>query len=245
MSSQTVAEPRTADQPPMAASAVRVRLYGLRGAPPSYSAELMLRHKGIEYQRKNLFPGFHKRALPRRGFPGNTAPAAEINGRPVQTNRAIARALEKLVPAPPLFPLDAGLREAVNQAEQFVDEVFQHAVRRIVLFSLTQDPDSVEAHPKLGRLQVPRNRWLRARVMPQAFAGYGISEEVVAEHLASLPDWLDELDGYLASGALNGPRLNAADYQTAPLVAAIMGVRGHGDEVKGRPVGALADRVMG
>src|SRR5882724_7714161 len=126
-----------------AASAIDAKLYGVRGSAPSFSAELMLLHKGIQYRRVNLIPARHRKRLPAKGFPGGTVPALVLNGERVQTNRAIARALDELVPDPPLFPADPAIRADVEEAERFGDEVLQPAVRRMVLWSMTQDPDSV------------------------------------------------------------------------------------------------------
>ena len=223
---------------------MEAKLYGLRGAPPSFSAELMLRHKGIDYRRVNMIPGRHRKTLRRKGFTGDTAPALVLDGRRVQTNRAIARALDDVVADAPLFPASPAARSAVEEAERFVDEVLQHATRRMALWSLTRDPRSVTPHPALGRLLVPRNRWLRARVMPGVFRHYGVTDEVVRDHFATLPSWLDRLDGYIGAGVLDGAELTAADFEAGPLVAALMGIEGHGEGIAQRPVASLVIRVM-
>jgi glutathione S-transferase len=234
------AEPSAGTQ----ATAVRAKLYGLPGAAPSFSAELMLLHKGVTYRRVNLIPGLHSRTLPARRFPGGTAPAARLNGQRVQTNRAIARALDELVPDPALFPSDPAERADVEEAERFCDEVLQHAVRRMILWSLTRDPDSVTPHPALGPLAVPRNKWLRARLMPRVFKTYGITDAVVRKDFEALPMMFDKLDGYAADGVLDGRRLTAADMQVAPLIAAVSGIEDLGAEIAWRRVAAMTNRVM-
>ena len=226
------------------AIAVKAKLYGLRGAAPSFSAELMLLHKGVRYRRVNLTPGLHSRMLPARGFSGRTAPAALLNGDRVQTNRAIARALDELVPDPPFFPSDPLARADVEEAERFCDEVLQHAVRRMILWSLTRDPDSVRPHPALGPLSVPRNAWLRGRLMPRVFETYQITDAIVGEDFKALPVMLDKLDGYVADGVLDCRRLTAADLQIAPLIAALSGIEDLGAEIAWRRIAALASRVM-
>jgi glutathione S-transferase len=222
----------------------KAKLYGVRGSAPTFCTELMLRHKEIPYRRVNLIPGRHRRSLPAKGFPGRTVPALTLNGNRLQTNRAIARGLDQLIPDPPLFPADRVARAEVEQAERFIDEVLQQATRRMILWSLTQDPDSVKPHPANGRLLVPRNAWLRARLMPKAFDQYGITAEVVREDFAALDARLDRVDAYIAGGVLNGPRLTAADFEVAPLIAALMGLEGRGAEIARRPAAALARRVM-
>jgi glutathione S-transferase len=207
----------------------------------------MLRHKGVAYRRVNLFPGRHRRGLARRGFVGRTVPAILLDGEHVQTNRAIARALDDLVPDRPLFPADPTERAAVEEAERFGDEVLQHATRRMTLWSLTQDRDSVSFHPEMGVLQVPRvprNKRLRKVLMSGTFRHYGITEAVVRRDLEALPRMLDRLDGYALGGVLNRPQLTAADYEIAPLVAMLLGHTARHAEIAGRPVAELANRVL-
>jgi glutathione S-transferase len=226
------------------ATAVKAKLYGLRGSAPSASAELMLLHKGIYFRRVNLMPVLHRRWLPARGFPGRTVPALIVNGRRVQTNRAIARALDELVPEPALFPPDPDLRVDVGEAERFGDEVLQPATRRMILWSWNRDPDSIRFHPTNGRLMVPRNAWLRRRVMPRAFDLWGITDEVAHADFEALPVMLDKIDGYVVDGVLNGGRLNAADFQIAPLIGVLIGIGDLGAEIGGRPSAALATRIL-
>jgi glutathione S-transferase len=204
----------------------------------------MLLHKGIQYRRVNLIPMQHRKRLPAKGFAGGTVPALVLNGHRVQTNRAIARALDEVVPEPPLFPQEPALRSAVEEAESFADEVLQPATRRMILWSMTRDPDSVRPHPANGRLLVPRSAWLRRRLMPRAFEAWGITDEVVQRDFGALPLMLDKLDGYVGEGVLDAPQLNAADFQVAPLIGALSGIGDLGDEVGRRPIAALAGRVL-
>jgi glutathione S-transferase len=241
MSSTALMEEKASSKP---ASAVTAKLYGLPGAAPSYSAELMLRHKGIPYRRVNLTPMLHRRTLARKGFPGITAPALELDGRPVQTNRAIARALDRLVPTPRLFPADLVARASVLEAERFADEVLQHATRRMMLWSLTRKPDSVTPNPALGPLAVPGNRFLRAALMPRVFRLYGVTDEVIRADFESLPGMLDRLDGYVIASVLNSTELNAADFEVAPLIAALFGLEDQRDEIANRPVAMLVHRLL-
>jgi hypothetical protein len=55
---------------------------------------------------------------------------------------------------------------------------------------------------------------------------------------------LDKLDGYVAEGFLAGPKLNAADFQIAPLIGALCGIGDLGAELGQRPVAALVARVL-
>lgn len=219
-------------------------LYGLQGSAPSFCGELMLRHKKIRYRRVDLTGGRHRWTLRAKGFPGGTVPALVLNDRLVQTNRAIARALDELVPNPPLFPADPALRARVEEAERFIDEVLQDAVRRTMIWSMFRDPDSVRAQPANGRVPVPRSSWRRGWVRPLAFGLYGITAAVHREDVETLPAMLDRIDRYVADGVLNGPELTAADLELAPVIAALMGIADNGPEIARRPVAALVNRVM-
>jgi glutathione S-transferase len=233
--------PGPADTAP---SGHQATLYGFQGAAPSFSAELMLRHKGIPYRRVNVIWFRARRSLPAKGFPGRTAPAVLLDGHPVQTNRAIARALDEVVPDPPLFPADPQERWHVEAAESFGDEVLQHATRRMFLWSSVRDLNSVTPHPAIGRMPFPRNRWLRERLMRRPFAHYGITETVVRRDFEALPGMLNLLDALMADGILGGSRLTAADLQIAPLIAALSGISTLRAEVQSRPVATLIDRVL-
>jgi glutathione S-transferase len=225
-------------------TAIPAKLYGLRGAAPSMAAQLMLEHKGVRYRRVNMVPGRHRKKLPRRGFPAGTAPALELDGRLVQPNRAIARALDAVVPEPPLFPGDPEARQAVEEAERFGDEVLQHATRRIMIWTLHADPHSAGAHPRLGRLlPAALPAWLQSRLLRKALAGYGVTA-AIADDLRALPDMLDRIDAFIAEGVLNGARLNAADFQIAPLICALMTLADHEPGIAQRPSAALASRVL-
>jgi glutathione S-transferase len=229
------------EAPPLSFEA---RLYGLPGSAPSYSAELMLRHKRIPYRRRNLIPGRHRKTLPAKGFPGGTVPAIVVQDQLIQTNRAIARGLDELVPDRPLFPAQARARAKVEDAEKFGDEVLQDAVRRMIIWSLSREPGSVRAHPRIGAIPIPRNRLLRGPFSRRAFKMYGINEEVVGRDFDALPAMLDKLDAYVEAGVLNGEQLTAADLEIAPLIGALLGVADLGAEVGRRPVAGLADRVL-
>jgi glutathione S-transferase len=240
MGATTAREP-AADTTP---SDHKATLYGFQGAAPSFSAELMLRHKGVRYRRVNVIWFRAGKSLPAKGFPGRTAPAVLLDGRPVQTNRAIARALDEVVPDPPLFPADREERWHVEAAESFGDEVLQHATRRMFLWSSVRDLSSVTPHPAIGRMPFPRIRWLREWLMRRPFAHYGITEPVVRSDFEALPGMLDRLDEFMADGVLGGPRLTAADLQIAPLIAALSGIAPLRPEVEPRPVATLIDRVL-
>jgi glutathione S-transferase len=219
-------------------------LFGVRGSAPTYATELMLRHKGVPYRRVDLLAGRHAKTLRRKGFRGVTVPAVRLGGQILQTNRAIARALDELIPDPTLFPSDPTERAEVEAAERLGDEQLQPATRRMLIWSINRDPSSVRAHPEIGRIPLPRNRVLRAPLARFANRYYRITDEVVREDFEALPGTLDTIDGYIGAGVLNSRELNAADFQIAPLIAALLGLSGLGAEFGKRPTAALVDRVL-
>jgi glutathione S-transferase len=220
------------------------KLLCLPGSAPSYTGELMLKRKQIPYRRIDLAPGWHRGLLAALGFPARTVPALVLNGRKVQTNRAIARALDELVPNPPMFPPDPELRAQVEEVERLADEVLQPLTRRIVIASLAHDPGSVRAHRAIGKLPIPRGAWLRARLMRPSLEYYGATEEQLRRDRLDLPPLLDRLDECIGSGLLGARELTAADLEAAPLVAALWGVKELERELSGRPIAALPPRVL-
>ena len=80
--------------------------------------------------------------------------------------------------------------------------------------------------------------------MRRPFEHYGITDPVVEKDFETVPVMLDKLDAYAADGLLNGPRLTAADFQIAPLIAALLSIADLGAEVGQHPVAELAGRVL-
>jgi glutathione S-transferase len=219
-------------------------LFGVTGSAPTYATELMLRHKGVPYRRADLLAGRHAKTLRRKGFPGVTVPALQLGGQILQTNRAIARGLDELFPDPTLFPNDPTERAKVEAAERLGDEQLQPATRRMLIWSINRDPSSVRTNPEIGRVPLPRSRVLRAPLARFAYRYYGITDDVVREDFEALPGTLDTIDGYIGAGVLNGRELNAADFQIAPLIAALLTLSGLRAEFGERPTEAFADRIL-
>lgn len=214
------------------------------GSHPCRAAMLMLEHKGLGC-RTVEFPGGLQTFLMRPlGFPGRTVPALKLGGVRVQTNRRIARFLDELVPDPPLLPRDR--REEIEAAERLADEVLQPLARRLVLAAGCRDLSSLDGGgetERMGPLLAHTTR-RRARIFRVARRFFGISDETEALDRAALPCVLDEVDAWMAIGVLNGPELNAADFQIAPslgLLASRLDLR---EEVEFRPSWQLAERLV-
>ena len=114
---------------------MQAKVYVIVGSHACRTATLMLEHKRIPYRVIELPTGAHPLLVRACGFPGNstpirtvdgtthrelalldrlgTVPALLLDGERVQTDRKIARHLERVCPDPPLFPV--GLRASADR----------------------------------------------------------------------------------------------------------------------------------
>jgi glutathione S-transferase len=226
---------------------VDARLYVIPGSHPSWTARLVLEHKGIDYKRVDLIPGPAKRtALKLKGFTGDTVPALMIDGRRVQGSREIVRELDRLQPEPALFPSDPELRSAVEQAESWGNSDFQSPVRRMIWNAFKRDSSPLESFAEGAKLGIPTGLAMKtaAPVIALAVRRNDATDENVARDLAALPGALQRIDDWIADGVLNGEELNAADFQIAPTLRLAMALDDVRPAIEGRPAGQLAVRVV-
>ena len=225
---------------------MQVRLYTIPGSHPGVSAQLMLRHKGIDFDRTDLIPVVSKGILKAQRFPGVTVPALKIDGRRVQGSREIARELERLRPEPPLFPADPELRTRVDEAERFGDEDLQHPVRQILWWALRRQPRAMLSFSEGAPLGIPVAVAARTTRPMAALAARlnQAGDEAVRADLAALPGMLQRIDDWIAEGVLGGEQPNAADFQIAPSVRLAMSLRDLRPAIEARPAGELALRVV-
>jgi glutathione S-transferase len=219
-------------------------LYTIPGSHACRATILMLEHKGLGWRDRVMAPGVQTMTMKLRGFPGRTVPALRIDGERVQTNREIARFLDRVRPEPPLVPAE---REAeVEEVEAFIDGMLQPLARRLALAAGRRDLALLANHADAGRLGVilAPSRWRRRLAIWGAHRYFGIHGRVESLDLAALPGVLDHVDSLVSAGTLNGAELNAADFQAAPCLALIgyrLDVR---DVVTSRPSWALVERLL-
>jgi glutathione S-transferase len=222
----------------------KVKLYMFPGSNSVYTARLMLKHTGIEYREVRLMPGPHTVRLLLAGFPTMAVPALKVDGERVQGTRWIARALDEFVPERRLFPADPVQRKAVEEAERW-GEGFQNATRRIFYCAARRQHSafvsfmSAERNPVMRgvvRVSTPIVIWL-ATGLHRASDPHG------REDLELLPERLDQIDAWIDEGLLNGPELNAADYQIAVNISGLMLSDDVRPFIEGRPAAAFARRV--
>jgi len=80
-------------------------------------------------------------------------------------------------------------------------------------------------------------------IMRLASGAHHASDANGREDVELLPERLDQIDAWIAEGLLNGSELNAADFQIAPNLSALMLFEDLAPFVEGRPAAALGRRV--
>ena len=222
-------------------------LYSLPGSHPAKGVALMLDYKGIDYKLIDLMPLVHKAVVRAAGFPGTTVPALKFNGEKIQNSVDIARALDRIVPEPPLLPADAEARKQVLIAEAFGEAELQHAVRQILWNAVRRRPRSIATFLEGSSLPLPQS--VAAHTSgPIIWGEYKVNDstdENVRNNLAALPEWLDRMDAWVADGTLGGETPNAADFQIATTICLLMCLDDLRPFIEDRPIGRASRRVVG
>lgn len=223
-----------------------VRLYTIPGSHPGTAVQAMMKAKGIQFKRTDLFPVMQKVVVRSMGFPKQTVPAMKIDGRKVQGSRAIARELDRLRPDPALFPDDPEMRLAVEEAERFGDEELQHPIRQMIWWTLRKDKTPLRGFMDGAKLGIPKGLAVATAGPVMAATAYynKATDENVRRGLAELPGLLDRIDAWIEAGTLDGEQLYAADYQIAPSLRLAMTMQDLRPAIDGRPAGRFARRVI-
>ncbi|HEU0318767.1 MAG TPA: glutathione S-transferase N-terminal domain-containing protein [Solirubrobacteraceae bacterium] len=222
----------------------KVKFYMFPGSNSVMTGRLMLEHKGLEYKSVRLFPGAHAFIMLALGFETMGVPAMKIDGRKVQGTRWMSRALDEAVPVRPLFPADPVRRKAVEDAERW-GEGFQNATRRIFYCAARRDHRAFTSVMTAERGPVMRVvlRLAAPLIIRLATGAHRASDAAGREDIELLPERLDQIDAWIAAGLLGGEDLNAADFQIAPNLSALLLAEDLAPFIKGRPAEALARRV--
>lgn len=222
----------------------KVTLYMFPGSNSVLTARLMLEHKGIDHKLVKLPPAAHAFIVLALGFETMGVPALKIGDQRVQGTRWISRALDEHYPQRPLFPADPERRAAVQAAERW-GEGFQNATRRIFYCAVRRD-HSAFTSVMLPERALPMRvalRGLTPLIARLAAGQHRASDSAGREDVELLPERLDQIDAWIEEGLLNGPELNAADFQIAPNVTALMLADDLRPFVRQRPAAELAHRV--
>ena len=245
-----------------------VVLYVIPGSHACRTAMLALEHKRIPYRVVELPTGPHSLLVRALGFPGHRNPIRSVDGRTsrrlalldrmgtvpalrygserVQTNHAIARFLDRVVPEPPLLPSDPARRAEVEEAELWADEQLQMLARRLALVGPLHGLDTMSQRAGDGRLGplLTKHELMRAGTARTAALMFGANAAAEQEMLAELPHALDRVDRWIEAGLLNGAELNAADFAIAPCLALLAYRLDLRQQIEARPAGALLERVL-
>lgn len=225
----------------------QLRLYGIPLSHPVLATRGMLNHKRLPYRYVELLAGAHPPSLWALGFRGATVPAIRLpDGHRVQGSLAIAQALERIAPSPPLYPSEPAARAAVANAERWGEAVVQPIPRRLIRWGLRRhlrqrqwfaDVASPLPAPKIvGALLTP--------IVPVFARAAGASDVQVQRDLSDLPALLDEVDRLLQQGVIGGEKLNAADFQIASSLRMLLAMRDIRQVLSGHQAEIFAIRVI-
>jgi glutathione S-transferase len=204
----------------------------------------MLGEASLEHRIVWLLPGLWPALLRARGFRGGTVPAMKIDGRRIQGSRAISRALEETRPQPALFPADPQERMAVEEAERWGDEVLQDVPRRIIRWLSVHRPESKVLIAREVGMPLPRfAAWINT---PSArhLARKVDADGQIRHAIDQVPEVIDHVDELIATGVIGGDQPNAADFQIAAPVRALLTVRDLAPVTDGRPAAEHAMRYL-
>jgi glutathione S-transferase len=224
---------------------IAATLYWFPVSHPAHAVRKMLDLKGIDYDLVGVLPGTQRVHLRLAGFRGGTVPALRLDGRRVQGTPAIARALERLRPDPPLFPADPERRARAKEVERWADEELQQMPHRILRWGLVRhahlrtwvgEASSVPAPGVASALGVPA-AWYYARAVDA-------DEAAVRRALEELPATLDRVDALLADGTLSAETPDAAAFEVLCSVRALDGIADIHDRVAQHPSAAVARRLF-
>ena len=218
-----------------------MKLYFFYGSCAAVTARLEVDYKGLDYELVYLPPVAHGFILGVRGFPRQTVPALELDGRRVSGTLEISRVLDELRPEPPLHPGDPRIEEAERWGEDL-----QNAQRRILYATTRRKPWAWASMVLPGQRTFVRVLWrgLTPALVPFASWAHGGSDERARRDVAELPGRLDRIDAWIREGVLDGERLNAADFEIAPNVRSFLEFDDLAPFVRGRPAERHARRVL-
>jgi glutathione S-transferase len=240
-------------------------VYVITGSHACRTATLMLEYKRIPYRRVVLPTGLHPMLVRAGGFAGHrtpiraldgatprqlalldrlgTVPALRLGAERIQTNREIARFLERLQPEPALFPAEPKRRRAVEDAELWGDEVLQMAARRVGLAADLDELTMRGADGRLGPL-LARSAAMRALLSHTTAQPFHANRRTRRRLLDSIPPMLDTVDAWISEGVLCAEEPNVADFTIAPSLALLSYHAELREPISARACGILVDRLL-
>jgi glutathione S-transferase len=228
---------------------MKLKIYRVPASHPSQAVIRGAELKGIDHKVVDLAP-LTQPIVATMLFGSRTVPAMKIIGGPngtekAQTTLKCLRALESLQPEPPFYPAEAGARERVVAAESFGVGEIQNLSRRIAWVALAAEPDALMTFDS----NLPFPDALTKPIGPLAIWGErklnGATDDQVRSDLELLPELVDEIDEYIASGVIGNAQPNAADLT---ILSNLWLLRAFGDLrpfIDSRPAGRKTREVFG
>jgi glutathione S-transferase len=199
-------------------------LWHLKVSHYNEKARWALDYKGIPHVRRALDPGRHQKVA-RKLSGGSTFPVLQLDGKGLGDSTEIIAELERLRPAPALYPADPAARQRALELEEHFDEELGPYTRLLAVHHAFKDkqlgfdvfvPDLPAVRRAIASAMFPR-------VRKQIDKQFGIDEQSVAEAF----DKLREAGAVLRFGAgpagyLCGDKFTVADLTLASLLAPLV-----------------------
>jgi glutathione S-transferase len=213
------------------------KLYVVAASHPCFAVKRALELKGIPYKRVEWPPTLHV-PLQRLRFSQGTVPGLVLDGERTIGSRSIMHRLDRVSPEPLLYPADPEAREAVEEADLWGEEVLQALARRMTWWALRHAPRAITSYGEDSRLPLPdfasvASAPLIARL---EWRINDVSDEQARRDVEGLPEHLDRVDGWIASGTMSaGKSPNAADLQIGSSIALLNTIADLRPLMEGRP----------
>lgn len=188
-------------------------------------ARFCLDVKGVDYEVRNLFPGFHKLTLRKLG--GDTVPLLVDGDAVLRDSGDIVLHLERAYPEPRLVPADEAEAADARALMAYFDEVVGPAVRRWAYGHVLDTPGALEEifFEGYGAVARAAGRVVAPGMKKGLRRFYRIGDGSEAESRAVLGEALDRLDARLGGDAarpLVGSTLSFADVTGAAILSALV-----------------------
>jgi glutathione S-transferase len=205
----------------------------------------MLERAGIAHEFVDLPLGLHPFLVRRAGFAGGTVPGLVIDGKKIQGSLEISRAIEARGPAGVMFPIEPAARRRVEEAERWGEAELQPIPRRLFRWALARDPRLRRGAARMAGLPFPRLAGALMKPLAARLAHVSHADDAtVRADLERLPVHLDRVDAWIADGTIGATHPNAADFQIATTLRAMLVMEDLRPAVEGRAAAELARRIL-
>ena len=235
---------------PICSPRMRLTLYVVHGSHPCAAAQKALTLKSLAYRKVEWPPPLHA-PIQRALFGARTVPGLTISdhgsSERISGSRAIMRRLEQLAPEPPLFPADPDKRRAVEDAEEWGDEVFQPVARTLIWTGMGHSPDALVSYSEGSSIPLPAPaiRLISPAITRVQRGLNHAGDDPARRDQRALPGYLDRIDALIANGTIGDPdHPNVADLQIASTIRLLMTLADVRPLIEGRPSAELALRLF-